>query len=70
MFRSSFLSPDWALRACPGSVSSLRGTWYPVQIDVNIHDRFGGSHDVVQHALSTPGSVTFDEFSRFLIIIR
>ena len=43
------------------------GTWYQVQIDVQINDWFGGFYDVVQKALGKPGEVTIEEFFGFLL---
>ena len=67
MFRSFFLSRQWALWAWPGAALIFLGTWYQVQIDVQINDWFGGFYDVVQKALGNPGAVTIEEFFGFLL---
>lgn len=67
MFRSFFLSRQWALWAWPGAALIFLGTWYQVQIDVQINDWFGGFYDVVQKALGKPGEVTIEEFFGFLL---
>ena len=67
MFRSFFLSRQWAMWAWPGAALIFLGTWYQVQIDVKINDWFGGFYDVVQKALGKPGEVTIEEFFGFLL---
>lgn len=67
MFKSFFLSRQWALWAWPGAALIFLGTWYQVQIDVQINDWFGGFYDVVQKALGKPGEVTIVEFFGFLL---
>ncbi len=67
MFKSFFMSRQWAFWAWPGAVLIFFGTWYQVQIDVKINDWFGGFYDVVQKALSKPGEVTLSEFFGFLL---
>ena len=67
MFRSFFLSRHWAMWAWPGAALIFLGTWYQVQIDVQINDWFGGFYDVVQKALGKPGEVTIEEFFGFLL---
>ena len=67
MFKSFFMSRQWAFWAWPGAVLIFFGTWYQVQIDVKINDWFGGFYDVVQKALSKPGEVTLPEFFGFLL---
>ncbi|MBM3338006.1 MAG: putative transporter [Betaproteobacteria bacterium] len=67
MFKSFFLSRQWALWAWPGAALIFLGTWYQVQIDVQINDWFGGFYDVVQKALAKPGEVTIEEFFGFLL---
>lgn len=67
MFKSFFLSRQWAWWAWPGAALIFLGTWYQVQIDVQINDWFGGFYDVVQKALGKPGEVTIEEFFGFLL---
>ncbi len=67
MFRSFFMTRQWALWAWPGAALIFCGTWYQVQIDVKINDWFGSFYDVVQKALSKPGAVTIEEFFGFLL---
>ena len=69
MFRSFFLSRRWAMWAWPGAALIFLGTWYQVQIDVQINDWFGGFYDVVQKALSKPGEVSIEEFFGFMLTV-
>ena len=62
MFRSFFLSREWALWAWGGIAIIVGGTWYQVQIDVQINEWFGEFYDAVQKALGEPGSMTIEEF--------
>ena len=66
MFRSFFLSREWRLWAWLGMMVIVGGTWYQVQVDVQINEWFGGFYDLVQKALSEPGSITADEFYGFM----
>ncbi|MDW3208103.1 MAG: putative transporter [Alphaproteobacteria bacterium] len=66
MFRSFFLSREWMLWAWLGMAVIVGGTWYQVEIDVQINEWFGGFYDLVQKALGEPGSVTLDEYFGFL----
>ncbi len=67
MFKSFFLARRWLLWSWPGAALIFFGTWYQVQIDVQINDWFGGFYDIVQKALGKPGEVTLDEFFGFLL---
>ena len=37
------------------------GTWYQVQVDVQINEWFGEFYDAIQQALGEPGSMTVDQ---------
>ena len=67
MFRSFFLSREWALWAWGGMAIIIGGTWYQVQIDVQINEWFGEFYDGVQMALGEPGSMTIEEFYALLL---
>lgn len=67
MFKSFFLARRWLIWSWPGAALIFFGTWYQVQIDVQINDWFGGFYDIVQKALGKPGEVTLDEFFGFLM---
>ncbi len=67
MFKSFFLARRWLLWSWPGAALIFFGTWYQVQIDVQINDWFGGFYDIVQKALGKPGEVTLEEFFGFLL---
>ena len=41
MFRSFFLSREWSLWAWGGMAIIIGGTWYQVQVDVQINEWFG-----------------------------
>lgn len=58
MFRSFFLSRRWFAWSILGTVLILLATWYRVQLDVQINEWFGTFYDLVQNALSKPGSTT------------
>jgi peptide/bleomycin uptake transporter len=58
MFRAFFGSKRWWVWAWLGSALILMGTWYKVQLSVQINDWFGAFYDSVQKALSQPGSIT------------
>jgi peptide/bleomycin uptake transporter len=62
MFRSFFLSRRWMHWSVLGTILILAATWYRVQLDVQINDWFGSFYDLVQKALSTPGSITPDQY--------
>ena len=58
MFRAFFGSKRWWVWAWLGSSLILMGTWYKVQLSVQINDWFGAFYDSVQQALSQPGSIS------------
>ncbi len=58
MFRAFFGSKRWWVWAWLGSALILMGTWYKVQLSVQINDWFGAFYDSVQQALSQPGSIS------------
>ena len=62
MFKSFFLARRWLLWSWPGAALIFFGTWYQVQIDVQINDWFGGFYDIVQKALSGPNAISEGEF--------
>ncbi|MBO6560178.1 MAG: peptide antibiotic transporter SbmA [Nisaea sp.] len=67
MFRSFFLTREWAIWAWVGMAIIFGGTWYQVQLDVQINEWFGGFYDMVQKALAAPNSITIGEFYKFLL---
>ncbi|NMM46533.1 peptide antibiotic transporter SbmA [Rhodospirillaceae bacterium KN72] len=66
MFRSFFLNRAWAVWSWLGMAVIVGGTWYQVEVDVQINEWFGGFYDMVQKALGEPGSISLDEFYGFL----
>ncbi|MDH3665017.1 MAG: SbmA/BacA-like family transporter, partial [Alphaproteobacteria bacterium] len=62
MFRSFFLDKRWWPWSIGGSVLILVGTWYLVQLDVQINEWFGDFYNALQKALAEPGSITLDEY--------
>ena len=72
MFRSFFLNRRWFAWSILGTVLILAATWYRVQLDVQINEWFGTFYDLVQNALSKPGSITlasyWQQLSTFLSI--
>ena len=62
MFRSFFMNKKWLHWSLAGSVAILYVTWYKVQLDVQINEWFGTFYDLLQKALASPNSVTFEEW--------
>jgi peptide/bleomycin uptake transporter len=62
MFRSFFLARRWLPWSVLGSILILAATWYRVQLDVQINEWFGTFYDLLQKALSKPGSITAAEY--------
>ncbi len=62
MFRSFFMSRQWWPWSLLGSALILYATWYRVGLDVQINEWFGSFYDIVQAALSKPGTVTLPDF--------
>lgn len=62
MFKSFFMNRSWWPWSLAGSVTILVVTWYKVQLDVQINQWFGSFYDLLQKALATPNSVTFEEW--------
>ena len=62
MFRSFFLNRRWFAWSILGTALILFATWYRVQLDVRINEWFGTFYDLVQNALSKPGSITLDSY--------
>lgn len=62
MFRSFFLNRRWFLWSLLGTALILYATWYRVQLDVKINEWFGTFYDLVQNALSKPGSITLSAY--------
>jgi len=58
MFRAFFGHKRWWAWAWLGGTLLLLGTWYKVQLNVQINDWFGAFYDSVQKALSQPGSIS------------
>lgn len=66
MFKSYFGSSEWALWAWGGLFVICAGTWYQVQLDVQINEWFGVFFDLLQRALDKPGSTSEDEYDSML----
>ena len=62
MFRSFFLARRWLPWSILGTALILLATWYRVQLDVQINEWFGTFYDLVQKALSAPGSITLPQY--------
>ena len=62
MFRSFFMNKKWLPWSLAGSMAILLVTWYKVQLDVKINEWFGTFYDLLQKALATPNSITFEEW--------
>lgn len=57
-----FKDKRWALWAYLGSLFILTNIWVQVQVDVKINEWFGSFYDMIQKALSSPGTVTIGEY--------
>lgn len=62
MFRSFFLDMKWWPWSIGGSALILIGTWYLVDLDVQINEWFGEFYNALQEALSEPGAITIGEY--------
>ena len=62
MFRSFFLNRRWMAWSIGGTLLILAATWYRVQLDVQINEWFGTFYDLVQKALSAPGSIAGPQY--------
>lgn len=62
MFRSFFLAARWMPWSILGTALILAATWYKVELDVQINEWFGSFYDLVQEALSKPGSLDADQY--------
>ena len=62
MFRSFFLNRRWLPWSLLGTALILFATWYRVQLDVKINEWFGTFYDLVQNALSKPGTITLPQY--------
>jgi peptide/bleomycin uptake transporter len=62
MFRSFFLSRHWFAWSLLGTVLILAGTWYRVQLDVQINAWYGSFYDLVQKALEKPNSIDLAQY--------
>lgn len=67
MFRSFFLNKAWWPWSIGGSILILVGTWYLVQLDVQINEWFGDFYDALQKALAEPGAITLGEYFTLLL---
>ena len=67
MFRSFFLNKAWWPWSIGGSILILAGTWYLVQLDVDINEWFGDFYNTIQQALSEPDSITLGEYFALLL---
>lgn len=56
------MNKKWLHWSAAGSITILVVTWYKVQLDVQINEWFGSFYDLLQKALATPNSVTFEEW--------
>ena len=61
-----FTQKKWFLWSIFGSLFILISTWYQVQLDVKINEWFGEFYDTLQKALTTPNSVSEEEFIGYL----
>jgi peptide/bleomycin uptake transporter len=62
MFRSFFFTRKWMHWSILGSALILFTTWYKVELDVKINEWFGRFYDLLQKALTKPGSITMQDY--------
>ena len=62
-----FVQKEWLHWSILGSLIILFTTWYKVQLDVDINEWFGEFYDLIQVALSEPGSITLDDYFKQLM---
>ena len=67
MFKSFFLDKKWFLWSILGTIIILGGTWYKVQVDVQINEWFGDFYNFIQDSLTNPGKNSFDAMLAFMI---
>jgi len=67
MFKSFFLDKKWFLWSIFGTVIILGGTWYKVQVDVQINEWFGDFYNFIQDSLANPGKNSFDTMLAFML---
>ena len=61
-----FTNKNWYPWSLGGTVIILMATWFLVQIDVQINQWFGEFYDALQKALTSPNSVSLQEFLSYL----
>ena len=57
-----FYTPKWFAWSILGTLTIVGSIWYSVQLDVQINEWFGRFYDMLQQALSKPGSVSINDF--------
>jgi peptide/bleomycin uptake transporter len=62
-----FTQKKWQLWSWVGSFIILSSLWIQVQIDVKINEWFGQFYDMIQKALSSPNSITIEEYWESLL---
>jgi len=67
MFRSFFLNKKWFAWSLIGTSIILLGTWYKVQVDVQINEWFGTFYNFIQDSLANPGKNTFESMLEQLV---
>ncbi len=67
MFKSFFLDKKWFLWSLLGTAIILTGTWYKVQVDVQINEWFGEFYNFIQDSLSNPGKNSFETMLGFML---
>ena len=61
-----FYDKRWRLWSTLGTATIFAAIWYSVQLDVQINEWFGRFYDALQKALSSPGSVTLEEYYGYM----
>ena len=66
MWKEFYCSSEWLLWSWLGILVISAGSWYQVQLDVQINSWFGDFYDKLQKALSKEGDVSREELNGFI----
>eukprot|EP00434_Breviolum_minutum_P022731 symbB.v1.2.020054.t1/scaffold1665.1/size106850/15 len=66
MWKEFYCSSEWLLWSWLGILVISAGSWYQVQLDVQINSWFGDFYDLLQKALSKEGDVSREELNGYI----
>ena len=67
MLKSFFMSRCYALWAWGGAMVIIASLWYQVQVNVKINEWFGSFYNLIQTALTNPGSVLAADYWSLMV---